>query len=328
MSNKRVKIGISTFNDHEYLGMLLQSIRWYTNLAEEFDVVVCDDGSHPSYLPKIEEECTRFGATLLKHERNLGIPAAWNHLARSLGGEAEIVVLLNNDIIVPPQWLDVAVYFLDANRDNPNVGSCFWNPINRVSKEMMRALLPDLGHTTMTTRDLISGREPDFWASDHFEHRVGHGHGLGRVMCPCGCCFAFHMDVFNEVGGFWEELISFHEESAFGTLCAEKGRASYGFAYPRPYHTHGAAFAANPSELRPGPRMVESRRMYRERFGVPGDVPDNAYFQWVNERLMPAIPTTRLKYLSPDYDAEPVTVKLSGGEEVRLPRLVEREGDF
>ena len=323
----RIKVGISTYNDYEYLEMLLQSMDWYTGIGEPFDKVVCDDGSRPEIIEHVREVCRRFGAHLIEHTRNLGIPATWNHLAKSLDGAAEIVVILNNDLLMPPQWLDVCVHFLDANKDNPQVGSMFWNPINRVPKDMMRAMLPNLGHTTWLSHDVASGQQPDFYSSDHFDAKVGDGHGLGRVMCPCGCCFAFRMDVFREVGDFWEDLISFHEESAWGTMCAEKGRAAWGFSFPRPYHTHGASFAVNP-ELQAGKRMVESRRMYRHRFGVPAEIPDNAYFKHVDDRLMSEIPKTRLKYLSPDYAQAPQVVSLYGGGSRRLPVLVEKEGEF
>ena len=344
----RIKVGIATYNDFEYLEMLLQSIDWYTMIDEPFDIVVCDDGTKKFYNPidnsiherqhpngiaykpiieKVREVCGRFNAILLEHDENKGIPATWNHLALSLEAKAEIVVLLNNDLLMPPQWLDVAVHFLDANKDNPQVGSMFWNPINRVSKVVMREVLPTLGHTTYETRDVLSGQKLDFNSSNHFQARVGDGHGLGRVMCPCGCCFAFRMSTFLEVGSFWEELTSFHEESDWGTACAAKGRAAYGFAYPRPYHTHGASFAVH-QELQGTPRMIRSRAMYRAKWNVPQDVRDDAYFKFVDDSLMPQIPRTTLRYLSPDYTALPVSKQLPGGEIMRLPRLVEKQGEF
>ena len=328
----RITIGISVYNDHEHLHMLLQSIHWYTHLNEPYQVYVCDDGSRPEVLVQIREVCRNFGAALMEHTqdgqpKNLGIPAAWNHLTLA-NPDAEIVVLLNDDILVVPNWLRMAVHFLDANKDNPYVGSCFWNPVNRTSKGMMREMLPHLGHTVYVSHDMLSGKE--LGAFDQFGHtaaKVGDGQGLGRVMCPCGCCFAFRMQVFKMAGPFDERLTSFHEESHFGTCCAAIGRASFGFAYPRPYHVHGQTFANNP-ELKADKRMQDSRRLYREFWQVPTNVPDDKYFDHVNQRLMTQIPQTTLKYLSPDYSAEPDMFIMPGGEHVALPHLVEKEGEF
>jgi len=344
--SSRIMVGISVYNDWEHLDMLLQSIRWYTyQEEEEFDLVVCDDGTRSygaedtgdgiiKYDPErvalsdnIKRTAEKYGAVFIEHKKNQGIPATWNHLANALGAQSEIVVLLNNDMLMVPNWLRVAVHFLDANKYNPQVGSCYWNPVNRVDKDLMRAWLPKIGHTTFTTSDHVTGKELSFNAQSHTEVRVGENEGLGRVMCPCGCCFAFRREVWEQVGCFREDLISFHEESEWGTRCAAQGRAAWGFAYPRPYHKHGYTFEISP-ELRAGERMRNSRRMYREQWSIPDNIPIDKYFDYVNQQLMPAIPKTRLKFLQPDYTMDPEIRTLPGGEDVLIPKLVEREEEF
>lgn len=340
----KITVGISVYNDHEHLELLLQSIRWYTYQEDvEFDLVVCDDGtrlrncvenaggspmlndSSVASFNRIKDVCERFGATLIDHERNLGIPATWNHLAEVF--DNEIIVLLNDDLIMPPNWLRVAHHFLEANKDHPNVGSCYWNPVPRVHKEVMRAMLPELGHTLFVTQDQVKGNELSFNEYSHTEVRFADGQGLGRVMCPCGCCFAFRREVFQEFGPFPEDFLSFHEESHFGTKCAEGGRAAFGFPYPRPYHRWGNTFDSNP-ELNHHTRMINSRAKYREFWKVPANIAGDKYFQWVDDQLMPKIPLAELKWLVPDYDAEPEMRSLPGGEVVALPKLVEKVSTF
>lgn len=329
---RRIQIGISTYNDYKYLDLLLQSIRWYTYCDdEEFDLVVCDDGTKDEeVVERTKETAARYGAAFLRHENNMGIPTTWNHLVEGIGGNSEIVVVLNNDIIMPPNWLKVAVHFLDANKDNPHVGSCFWNPINRVPYEAMKGILPMLAHTLFLTEDQLTSSDLGFLAEQgvsNVSSKQGEGQGLGRVMCPCGCCFAFRRDVWREVGPFDERLTSFHEESDWGTRCAYHGRASFGFAYPRPYHTHGYTFGANP-ELEASERMRASRALYREKWNVPDTIGPHDYFNYVNEQLMTRIPKTPLKYLRPVYDQAPEERTLPGGEIVRTPKLVEFEEEF
>lgn len=323
----RIKIGVATYNDRGFLPLLLESIRLYTVIDEPYDLVVCDDGSTASLKEETRAVCEKFGAVLIEHPHNAGIPTTWNHLVYSLDHAAEIIVLLNNDLLVPPDWLKVAVHFLDANKDNPHVGSMFWNPVNQVPMEAMRGFLHTLEHTSYVTTDSLTGKPRDFTATSPMSSRQGEGQGLGRVMCPCGCCFAFRKEVFDQIGPFNEEYISFHEESDWGTRCAAAGRASFGFAYPRPYHGVGQTFAANP-ELSAHHRMQMTRRMYRQRWNVPEEVPTSSYFDWVNRQLMPQIPLTRLKFLSPDYTQAPDVRQREHGHAFNVPMLVEREGEF
>lgn len=216
MKHARVKIGISTYNDRGFLPILLQSIRWYTFLNEALDIVVCDDGSTPEFKKKTQETCDEFDAFYIEHETNQGIPTTWNHLSMSLNNDAEIIVLLNNDLLMPPNWLYPIVHFLDANESNVNVGSVFWNPVNQVPMEAMRAFLPNLCHTSYYSEDTATGKSRDFLSEHIMKLHTGEGQGLGRVMCPCGACFAFRRQVFDEVGPFDERLTSFHEESLPG----------------------------------------------------------------------------------------------------------------
>lgn len=327
MSHARIKIGVATYNDRGFLPILLESIRLYTFLDEPYDLVVCDDGSSPAFKQSTKEVCEKFNATYIEHTHNQGIPTTWNHLAQSLDHEAEIIVLLNNDLLVPPDWLKVIVHFLDVNKYNPHVGSAFWNPVNQVPMDAMRAFLPTLGHTSYVTENFLSGRQRDCLGADPMTIRSGEGQGLGRVMCPCGCCFAFTKATYDLVGPFNEEYVSFHEESDWGTRCAEMGKASFGFPYPRPYHGVSQTFAYNP-ELAAEARMTMTRKLYRAKWNVPAELPDTDYFAWVNARLMPQIPQLNLKYLSPDYSLPPDIRKRPDGTGLLVPMLVEKEGVF
>ena len=352
----KVLVGIANYKDTEYLRMLLQSIRWYTYKDDpDFDIVVCDDGSGDEWvngkatLPGVADVdsvsaiCAFYGATLICHEKNLGIPATWNHLVEALGGKHDIVLLLNNDMLMVPGWLKTVVHFLEANRHNPHVGSVFLQPrhVPRDNpKDVFKAILPTIGHTVWKFDDLCSGaeRHHEWLAHQELQARLNlarserrlpsreqEGQGLGRVMCPCGCSFAFTRDVWNRVGPFDERLTSFHEESDWGTRCASMGLASYALPYPRPYHVISGTFMQSP-ELQQSERMVASRRLYRQIWNVPAEIePGGAGFSYVHERYMSAIPRTTLKFLTPDYSQPPSEHTLVGGEVVLAPVLVEKE---
>lgn len=322
--NARIKIGITIYNDFEYLAMLLQSIRLYTYIKEPYDVVVCDDCSRDDMREKARAVCAEYGAVFLEHDKNMGVAASWNHLVLSLNRDAEIIVILNNDILVVPNWLRVGVHFSDTNKDNPQIGSCFWQPVNRVSKDMMRLFLPTLGSTTYITKDTVTNDSLGFVDTRHVDARVGEFQGIGKCMAPAGCSFLVRRSVFEEVGMFDERYKAFFEESDWGTQCAVKGRAAFGFAYPRPYHTHAGTFSDHP-EL--GPIiMPESRALYRKKWGVQDGRPD---FDDTHEKFMSQIPKTKVKFLQPTYDPPYEEIKSislrPGGEVIQVPRLIEIE---
>lgn len=329
---KRICVGISTYRDRGHLELLLQSIRWYTYKDDpDFDLVVCDDGTRtvdPANYERTKEVCGRYGAILIEHDQNLGIPSAWNHLAESLGGESEIQIILNDDLLMPPNWLRTMVHFLDANKDCPHVGSAFWLPLQPCQMETMKFIIDKLGHTIFRMTDQATGESlshipPNQRSVDTHGGRWKEGHGLGRVMCMAGCCFGFRREVWKRVGPFDERLTSFHEESDWGTRCASMGMASIALPYPSPYHAHGQTFAANP-ELQASSRMVASRKLYREIWNVPDSVGASEYFNYMNRKYMPQIPAITLKYLAPDYSLPPEQRQLVGGEFVQTPTLVEK----
>lgn len=339
---ERILVGIPVYNDYDYLDMLLQSIRWYTVFDEPFDLVVCDDGStserlgSPDKPDSIRGVCAKYGVILIENDTNQGIPITWNHLSQALGAESEIVVLLNDDTLMVPNWLRCLVYFLDENKDNPHIGTACLQPLHvprttpQGIKARFREILPDLGHTVFRFDDIVTGREQchEWNPVPYFQERQGHGHGLAMAMCPTGCSFGFRREVFNMVGGFDENILSFHEESTFGTVCAQHGRGALAFCYPRPYHVISGTFMESP-ELRQSERMLASRAYYRGKFGVPPEIADDKYFDWVNAQLMPQIPRTPMKYLSPDYDQEPERhTRAFGGDPLTLPKLIVREEKY
>lgn len=344
----RILVGITNYADTEHLDMLLQSIRWYTYIKEDYEIFVVDDGTrHMSFeaaqrrninpiemADKTMEVCARYGAIYMEHEKNLGIPSAWNSLCDKAHAGTEIMVVLNNDLLMVPNWLKVIAHFLDANKDNPHVGSCYFNPIQPFPKEDMRAILPNLAHTLYHTTDQLSGqlRVADQLASSgvpRVESGEGAGQGLGRVMCPAGCSFAFTKKVWEKVGPFDTRLTSFHEESDWGTRCASMGMASFGFAYPRPYHAHGFTFGVSP-ELEADHRMRASRKLYRQIWEVPEGVGPHEYFNYTNAKYMSQIPPVTVKFLQPVYppEAEPEENILVGGEKILTPHLREVEQTY
>lgn len=288
----RVTIGIPTYNGAERLAWLLRSIALRTAKHLDYQVVVVDDGTPDASAilrtVSLYGDLGHYGARLIRHEGNRGISAGWNTATRS--DDADVVVLLNDDVIVPTGgWLEA---FLLALEENPLVGTVGLN---------WHAFLPVDAPALVesTSSDLrVTPRDPGSKAHAP-ERRDYEAHPPGRVMCATGQAFAFRRADFDALGGFDEGFRSFFEESDFGTRMArDLGKIGLQLNWPMCWHLWSATFGANP-ELRAGERMAASRRRYIEKFAVPeafhGDVPGP--FDYTNPRWLGMIGPVTVKYL-------------------------------
>ena len=208
-----VVIGISTYNDYEMLGNLLQSIRWHSGTFKgTYAIVVCDDGTpdypvggESTYHKELERVCHKFGVTLIKHGNNLGIPATWNHLALEPSfAHSKHIIILNNDLIVAPYWLDSMVYFAKNNTEFGGANL----PYHHIEARNMGHVLDMINQNAVVQIINPVSRQPI--GTDHSQPL---GERPGRIMCMSGCNFVVRRDVFDKVGKFDENIISFHEES-------------------------------------------------------------------------------------------------------------------
>lgn len=210
-----IGIGISTYNDFEMTGRLIESIKRLTQ--GEYKLVVIDDGTkNNEIINTLRSICNSNNAELRTNTQNRGIPYTWNRIVEALN--TDIVVIFNNDIIVTdPSWLKHIEYFLTNN-----------NMIGGVGFPLIQA-----------------GPGQDNYDEKAWGDRPGH------VGSAVGCSFGFKKEAWEKVKnpdgstGFWEDLISFHEETSFGFKLAELGYYSYMMNWPPMIHAGGQTFSKN-----------------------------------------------------------------------------------
>lgn len=293
----KVAICAPTYKGAHRLDWLLQSI-FRVGGMEEVDakVVILDDGS-PDGGEAVRYLGQKYGVDTIIHDRNKGIPAAWNSLTEHF--KAPITILLNDDIIVTPGWLFSMVYFLN---NNPRAGSASW-PMYFSSEEDVKGLL--VGEDVCPRDPITKKQQP--------EHRGIHrGVRPGRIMCPAGACFGFTYEKYlvsksfhnsyGLTGGFPEEFLSFHEESSFGTALAQAGFITYGLTWPAVWHLWSATFKDSP-ELNASWRMQHSRKMYCDLWNVPTEFRSNP-FSYTNPCYCPQIPPNRVKWVGMNYELQ------------------------
>jgi GT2 family glycosyltransferase len=88
----KYSIIIPVCNNHDLTRACLESIERYT---QNYEIIIVDNGSSPAWTGSEK---------IIRNEKNLGFPVACNQGIREAKGE--VVVLLNNDTVVSPHWLE------------------------------------------------------------------------------------------------------------------------------------------------------------------------------------------------------------------------------
>lgn len=273
----RISVGIPTYNGAEkLLPWCLEAIASRSGNRDQYELIVVDDSGRHEHRVRTKEIAERYGAKWLYHEHNKGIPAGWNALTRA--ASTPRIVLLNDDIVVVPNWIEAIAYFLE---NNDHAGTCGMH-FNFLVESDVPTLVADPA-APMPCRD------PHTKAPKTFDHNPNGEPGV--MMCPVGCCFGFNRDKFDLVGGFDECFTSFYEESDFSTALASRGMPSYGLPWPTLGHIWSATFNSAP-ELNAGARMTASRARYVEKWG--GD------FSYTDPLFMARCTPKLTKWLGPD----------------------------
>lgn len=214
----KVVLGITTYGPIPRVELLIKSIEKTIDPDISYIIAVADDSAGGGYDMRARKVFYKQkNIALLAGETITGIPASWNRIVTFAKQQnAQIVVILSDGIrFLVPGWLQRMVHFLETNTQVGTVGT------------------PTVG-------------QPSF---DSMLERWDHP--VGRVGCAVGCSFAFRTEVAGKVKnvdgttGFWEDLISFHEELDFGFSLSQQGYLSYMLPYPPSYYRGGLAFAAH-----------------------------------------------------------------------------------
>lgn len=212
----RVSIGVPTYNGAPRLDWLLQSLHTARTPLEDAALTILDDGSsRPGHLDILTGLSVRYCANLLHHHKNEGVTRSWNDLARFV--DAEIVVLLNDDIVLAPHWLEHLLYFMQHNECgtvSPDIWSCAETDVPL----------------------LLSGAKtasPD------------PNEAPKICVAALGCAFGFRRSHFEAVYGFDERTRNTHNESWLGSDFALKLRLPSYILPDRVWHVGSATFRAN-----------------------------------------------------------------------------------
>ncbi len=102
MSTPRLSVVIATWNRLQLLSELLDALNQQSLGSDVFEVIVVDDGSKVPVAPELAKRKDRFVLRVLT-QQNAGAAAARH--AGVLDANAPIVVITDDDMLVPPEFL-------------------------------------------------------------------------------------------------------------------------------------------------------------------------------------------------------------------------------
>lgn len=176
----RVSIIVPAYNQYAHTLVCLSAIAQHTQ-AVSYEVILADDGSTDA-TTRIDEAVENL--RVVRPAQNLGFLGNCNHAAREARGE--ILVLLNNDTIVQPGWLDALVGTLDQDARVGLVGAKLLYPDGTL-QEAGGILWRDASGCNYGR-----GQAPE---RPEFNY-------LKEVDYVSGACIALRAALWREVGGF------------------------------------------------------------------------------------------------------------------------------
>lgn len=231
----KVLIGLTTYGPIPRAQHCIETIKATTNIERreglDFQIAIADDtigGGYDNMDRRMY--CKRENVTLLEGNTIGGIPAAWNKLIK-FGKEqkCDIITIVSDGIrFMVDGWLKRMVWFLQNNENIGTVGT------------------PTVG-------------DP----KDYYPNQDRWMGVPGRVGASVGCSFSERIDIIEKLVnpdgsiGYWEDLLSFHEEIHAGLTLSGMGYLSYMLPFPPSYYRGGMAFGTHPELIwrRPSPYL-------------------------------------------------------------------------
>jgi GT2 family glycosyltransferase len=211
---------VPTLNRRDVLHEALRSLEAQTVPC---DVVVIDNASTDGTAEMVAE--LHPGFELVRNEENLGFGTPINRVALDRAGE--ILILLNNDVICAPDFVEeICRPFAD-----PAVGM--------VAGVLTQLASPQLVDTAGIDLDPTLQSWDRHW-NQPVESLPRDTHPAG----PCGGAAAYRWGAFRDLGGFDETLFAYWEDVDLAIRFREAGWSCAGAPAARAEHRHGATLGA------------------------------------------------------------------------------------
>jgi hypothetical protein len=213
-----VSIIILNYNGNEFLENCIESI--FRETEQKFELIIVDNNSPDKSGEKFSKKYE--SCKFILNKKNVGVSEGLNIGIRNANGKH--IVLLNNDLIVAPKWLD---YLFEAYEEK---GSGLYQP--KFLKMKDRSIIDSAGN-------LISifgfGFSRQKGRKDDFQYNT-----IEEIGFAAGTCLFCSKDIFDKVGLFDEKLFAYNEDLDLGWRARLMNYRSYYVPKSIVYH-HGSA---------------------------------------------------------------------------------------
>ena len=213
-----VSIIILNYNGEKYLEDCLESI--FRETKRDFEVIVVDNNSPDKSGDKFSKKYQN--CKFILNEKNEGVSEGLNVGIKNSNGE--YIVLLNNDLIVAPKWLD---YLFEAYEKN---GSGLYQP--KFLKMSDRSIIDSAGN-------LINIFGFGF-SREKGKKDVLKYNSIEEIGFAAGTCMFTIKEIFDKVGYFDKKLFAYNEDLDLGWRARLLGYKSFYVPESIVYH-HGSA---------------------------------------------------------------------------------------
>ncbi len=225
-----VSIVIPVHNQLDYTRTCLEGLRAHGAGAE---IVVVDNGSSDGTAGYL---ASQRDVTVIRNAENRGCAPAWNEGVQASRGEC--IVILNNDVIVTPGWLEGLLAFSEEER---------------------------VDIASPAIREGEAAYEVERYAKEF----VGRMRGVSRMGVADGICFMVRRRVFETVGlfdekfriGQFEDADFFRRAAAAGFRLGTTGRSFI-------HHFGSVTQDALRGKRAARPYEAENREYFRRKWGL------------------------------------------------------------
>jgi GT2 family glycosyltransferase/Flp pilus assembly protein TadD len=260
---KLTSVIILTFNQLEYTKRCIESI--FKHTKETFELIVVDNGSTDGTVEYLESEVnvqntkisgqrSEVRIKIIKNKENLGF-AAGNNQGMAVA-RGEYILLLNNDVVVTPGWLDRMIACLERHPQIGIVGP----RSNYVSGPQ---LVSSVSYNVDTLKGL-TGYSADFAAEN-----AGKATSILRVV---GFCMLIKRSVIEKIGGMDERYgLGNFEDDDFSLRAAFVGFESWVAEDCFIHHFGSRTFAGAKIDFRKSLQM--NWEIFKKKWELPDELP-------------------------------------------------------
>lgn len=221
IANKKpfVSVIILNYNGLKFLDGCLSSV--LNTDYENFEVIFVDNGSSDGSVEFVKE---KFGndprLKIIENKRNLGFSGGNNVGIRHSKGD--YIVLLNNDTIVEPEWLNELVDVMEKRKD---IGMA-QPAILYMGTDRIQTLGNVMDEILMLVKSIGQG----------YKFTTEKMRRIIKITYPLGACLIVRRSLLRKIGLFDEKFLIYHDDSYWGVLSWLAGVRAVSILSARIYH--------------------------------------------------------------------------------------------